>query len=113
MHAKDLLEQSCDATGLDDFGEASFAEGLDRLVDSLNNEAALTEFGGALVEGELGSYLRDRLQIIDYRRAHPEISEADIVPPVVIIGQGRTGTTILHDLLAQDPDSRVPITWEV
>jgi hypothetical protein len=31
----------------------------------------------------------------------------------VIVGQGRTGTTILHDLLAQDPATRVPLTWEV
>jgi hypothetical protein len=26
---------------------------------------------------------------------------------------GRTGTTILHELLAQDPVARVPMTWEV
>ena len=29
-----------------------------------------------------------------------------------IIGFPRTGTTILHDILAQDPDSRAPLTWE-
>ncbi len=32
--------------------------------------------------------------------------------PVFIIGFPRTGTTILHDILAQDPDSRAPLTWE-
>src|SRR5262249_24058699 len=42
-----------------------------------------------------------------------ELAQADIVPPIVIIGQGRTGTTILFDLLAQDPAMRVPRTWEV
>jgi hypothetical protein len=31
----------------------------------------------------------------------------------VIVGQGRTGTTILFDILAQDPGTRVPLTWEV
>jgi hypothetical protein len=36
-----------------------------------------------------------------------------VTPPIVIVGQGRTGTTILHDLLAQDPATRVPLTWEV
>ena len=29
------------------------------------------------------------------------------------MGQPRTGTTILYDLLAQDPDLRPPLTWEV
>jgi hypothetical protein len=31
----------------------------------------------------------------------------------VIVGQGRTGTTILHELLAQDPATRVAMTWEI
>jgi len=29
------------------------------------------------------------------------------------VGQPRTGTTILYDLLAQDPAFRPPLTWEV
>jgi len=35
------------------------------------------------------------------------------VKPVFIIGFPRTGTTILHDILAQDPANRAPLTWEV
>ncbi len=31
----------------------------------------------------------------------------------MIVGQPRTGTTILYDLLAQDPANRAPLTWEV
>ena len=31
----------------------------------------------------------------------------------MIVGQPRTGTTILYDLLAQDPALRAPLTWEV
>jgi len=30
-----------------------------------------------------------------------------------IIGLGRTGSTILHDILAQDPANRAPLTWEI
>lgn len=33
--------------------------------------------------------------------------------PIVILGQPRTGMTILYDLLAQDHDLRAPLTWEV
>src|SRR4051794_29494548 len=104
LSAKQLAEQACETTGLDDFGADSWQEGLERLVDSLNSEAKLNELGEAIVSGELAGYLADRLQIVEYRRRHPEIGEQDVTPPIVIIGQGRTGTTILHDLLAQDPD---------
>jgi len=113
LDAKQLVADACEQTGLDDFGSESYFEGLERLVDSLVNEAALSELGAAVVAGELTGYLGDRLQIVAYRNAHPEIAGVDVVPPIVIVGQGRTGTTILHDLLAQDPAARVPRTWEV
>jgi hypothetical protein len=113
LSSKQLVEQARDTTALDDFGADSWQEGLERLVDSLNAEAKLSELGEAVVSGELASYLKDRLEIVAYRKAHPELSKRDVAPPIVIIGQGRTGTTILHDLLAQDPAVRVPRTWEV
>ena len=58
-------------------------------------------------------YLRTASVIIEWRRTHPEIAGPTSIPPIVIVGQRRTGTTILHDLLAQDPANRVPLTWEV
>jgi hypothetical protein len=107
------LEQAAEQTGLSDLGDDSWKEGLDRLVDALRSEAALNELGAALVGGELAGYLGDRMRILAYRKEHPEIVGVDVVPPIVIVGQGRTGTTILHELLAMDPASRVPRTWEV
>jgi hypothetical protein len=113
LDAQQAIVEARAQTGLDDFGEDTFRIGLEQLIDSLESEAALTELGGAVVQGELTGYLSDRLQIVADHRAHPERAQVDVVPPIVIIGQGRTGTTILHDLLAQDPATRVPRTWEV
>ena len=95
LQVEHLVEQACATAGSDDFGGDSWRDGLDRLVDSLDHEAALNELGGAIVGGELTGYLADRLGIVAYRTAHPEIADADVVPPIVIVGQGRTGTTIL------------------
>ena len=113
LNREKFVDAACMATGLSDFGEESWQEGLDRLLDSLENEADLNELGRTIVEGEVVGYLTNRLQILSYRAEHPELADADVVPPIVIVGQGRTGTTILHDLLAQDPATRVPLTWEV
>jgi hypothetical protein len=57
--------------------------------------------------------LENRLRMTDWRRRHPEIDAERIERPVIVIGMGRTGTTILHDLLARDRRNRVPLTWEV
>jgi hypothetical protein len=108
-----LLAQARDETGHDDLGEPAWRQGLDRLVDALDTEGRLNEIGRAMVPAELTNYLKDRLNIVAWRAEHPDVADGDVVPPIVIVGQGRTGTTILFDLLAQDPVSRVPSTWEV
>lgn len=108
-----LIDAACTEAGSDDFGSPTWREGLDVLVDAFDREAELNDIGQAMVPGEITGYLRDRLGIMAERKRHPEIADVDVVPPIVIVGQGRTGTTILHDLLAQDPASRVPLTWEV
>jgi hypothetical protein len=108
-----LAEEATQATGLDDLGPDTWQEGLDRLVAALRDEAELNDLGREIVGPEIVDYLSNRLCIIDWARSHPEVARGDVVPPIIIVGQARTGTTILYDLLAQDPDTRVPLTWEV
>ena len=108
-----LVESACEQTGLDDFGSGTFRLGLDRLVDGLNNEARLNEVGEVMAPMTVVGHLTNRLQVTDWHRRHPEIGAADVTPPIVMIGMGRTGSTILHDLFGQDPANRVPRTWEV
>jgi hypothetical protein len=108
-----LVTDAIAATGFDDFGEPTWQEGLDRLLKSLATEARLNELGVTIVESEVGAYLRTRLGLVAHRTAHPELGSVPIVRPLVIVGQPRTGTTILYDLLAQDPANRAPLSWEV
>jgi len=113
LDADRLAGVAVDATGLADFGEPTWQPGLERYVDSLEADGRLHELGAQIASGEIVEYLCTRLGLVEWRKAHPEIADVDVVPPIVIVGQARTGTTILHDLLAQDPANRVPLTWEV
>ena len=108
-----LVEVATAAVGSDDFGEASWQEGLDRLLEDLDGPARLNELGRTAAEVDVVNYLSTRLAVTDWRRTHPEVADGDITRPVFIVGQPRTGTTILYDLLAQDPANRAPLTWEV
>ena len=108
-----LFSAACTAAGMEDMGEASWQEGLDRLLAALAATAQLNDIGVALVESEVTNYLTNRLEIIDWRSSHPQVARGTITRPIVICGQPRTGTTILYDLLAQDPAHRAPLTWEV
>jgi len=108
-----LVDEACRSTGLDDLGPPTWREGAERLVDDLNTSAALHELGSVIASTEIATYLSNRLRIVDWAKHNPEISQRDVRPPIVILGQPRTGTTILFGVLAQDPSIRAPLTWEV
>ncbi len=108
-----LIDQAQQTTGLDDFGDQSWKEGAERLLSDLNESAALNEVGRVIAASDVVEYLSGRLHVVDWVKRNPSIAEAEIRPPIVVLGQPRTGTTILFDVLAQDLANRVPLTWEV
>jgi sulfotransferase family protein len=108
-----LLDAAHRRTGLTDFGDDQFREPLVRLLTALEHEARLTVLGRLIARDEVVRLLVNRLRVQDLRRRHPEIDAERIEEPLFIVGLPRTGTTILHELLAQDPANRVPMTWEV
>jgi hypothetical protein len=108
-----VIADAQESTGLCDFGGDEWRPALDVLTDAITAEAGLNEFGEVVAQADLVGSLTRRLQIVDHRRKHPEVAESRIEKPIFIVGQVRTGTTILYELLAQDPDARAPLTWEV
>jgi len=109
----DLLDAARRATGLDDFGDDDFREPLRRLLFCLEHEADLTLVGRIAARRDLVGLLITRLRIEADRKTHPEIAAERIVAPIFIVGLPRTGSTLLHHLLAQDPDTRAAQAWEI
>ena len=112
MQADQLIENARAATGLTDFGEPSFRDGLEVLVDGLDNEAKLTEIGALVAEGALTSALTNRLKVTDWWNQHPELGDEVIERPLFIVGVSRSGTTALSHLLSRDPGNRSLLSWE-
>jgi len=112
LSADALEDMARERTGLRDFGDGTHREGLERLVDSMNEEAGLSESGEVMLLHRLVNLLTSRLQIEDAYRAHPSIDEEKVEGPVFVIGLPRTGTTALSQLVAADPQFRSLRTWE-
>lgn len=110
---KRLIDLSIKNTGLNDFGDESFFLALEKLAQALENEANLSQIGRITAHRLLLDGLILRLKLTDYRKHRPEISEQKIVRPLFVVGLPRTGTTILYELLSQDPAHRAPSSWEV
>jgi hypothetical protein len=113
LEPEKLIARARRSSGKTDLGDDGFRIGLERLCASLDGEAGLTPLGRTIARRELLRWLGNRLEMQDWWSRHPEISKQVIERPLFVVGMGRTGTTILHDLLAQDPGSRVPHSWEL
>lgn len=101
-----LIAQAQKQTGLSDFGNDDFREGLEVLTESLRHEARLTGVGKLMAAGMIIRLLDNRLRIEEKYRQHPEIDQQKVCAPIVIAGLPRTGTTVLQHLLAAHPDTR-------
>jgi hypothetical protein len=113
LDERDLLETARRATGLDDFGDDDFREPLGLLLFCLEREADLTLVGRIAARRDLVGLLINRLRLEEDRKRHPEIAGERIDAPIFIVGLPRTGSTLLHHLLARDPDTRAAQAWEV
>ena len=113
LSADVLLDRARRLTGLADFGDPFFREPMRVLLDAFESEAQLNMLGRVIARTDVVRLLVNRLHMAAVLDRYPEVGDGEIQQPIFIVGLPRTGTTILHELLAQDPSNRVPMTWEV
>jgi len=107
-----LIETARRDTGLSDFGEDHWRAPFEIFCRDVDGPAELTLMGRLMTRSDLLIWLRNRLQISELLRRHPEILGQEITRPVFIVGLPRSGTSILFEVLSQDPACGVPETWE-
>lgn len=113
LNADELIENATAKAGLTEFGDDWFREPLDVLVTSLNTEANLSALGLELTRRRLTALLVDRLRLRALQREHPEIGDVEVRVAAEICGLPRTGSTLLHRLLASSPKLTSTLSWEV
>jgi LPS sulfotransferase NodH len=114
LEGEALCAQARRRTGLKDFGDPPIEPGLSILVNSLEREADLHPLGRFLMRVHLLDLLETRLRLGQAWRRQLEVSEASVIQgPIFITGMPRSGSTFLHELLAEDQENRVPRVWEV
>lgn len=107
-----LIRAARKATGLHDLGKDFRDEPLDRLLQSIREEAQLHPIGYFITRQRMVSLLSIRLRAEGLFKKYPEILEQPLLPVWVILGLQRTGTTKLHRLLSADEQHRVLLSWE-
>ena len=112
LSQQNLRDAAKEKTTLSDFGDSSFEEPLSVLINSIETESRLTYFGRIMARQIISTALINRLRIQSETSNHPKFFDIPIKRPIFIIGYPRTGTTLLHNLLALDTKSRTLKMYE-
>jgi hypothetical protein len=113
LDEKSMCRAAVRQTGLSDFGDSYFREGLVRLLDSATRDVPFHFVGRLMFSRWIVNHLANRLLLEETRKQRPELLDHSLVPPIVILGMPRSGTTLLHRLLAIDPAHRGVPLWEL
>jgi hypothetical protein len=112
LSASKLIKLARQTTELTDFGDTSFEEPLEVLLRSYEQEANLTVFGRFAARWDALRFLSNLLLLCEAEKRAPAILDQTIDRPIFITGLPRSGSTFLHNLLAQDRSNHVPRAWE-
>ncbi|MFK8020012.1 MAG: sulfotransferase [Pseudomonadales bacterium] len=113
LQTDQLLAEARRLENMDDFGSDHFRPAFEVLIKALNEEAGLNAVGRFTHYQRILNSLRNRLRMQAWLERYPEILDEEIHSPVVIVGLARTGTTLLHRILANDTRFHAPLWYEV
>ncbi|PQD99698.1 sulfotransferase [Mycobacterium sp. EPG1] len=111
LDADVLIADARESAGLNDFGDDTLADRVRLVVDRING-AGLDDIGVRAAADTVRALLTSRLHFFADRTSLP-LAEERITAPLFATGEPRSGTTLLHALLAEDHDSRALRFWEV
>ena len=112
LDADSIVAEARERAGLFEFGDESFREPMFRMLEAYEKEARLNENGRISQRDRTVGLLVNRLRVQDWLTRHPEIHDEVLQVPVVVCGLPRTGTTMLHRLLASDPETFAVLWYE-
>jgi hypothetical protein len=113
LDEESLVQAAVKATGLTEFGAGYHREGLLRLLESVENDAALHLSGQLAYRETIVGSLINRLLLTEAFKQNPETFRKPLKSPIIVLGLPRSGTTFLHRLLALDPAHRAVPWWEL
>jgi hypothetical protein len=87
--------------------------GLCRLAAGMERQAAGDAAALRVARRELYGWITAYLSFLRDLEQQPEIAAVPVERPLFVVGLGRVGSTLLHNLLALAPGARAPRLWEI
>ena len=106
-----LREAALRITDLENFGAVDYVDPFEIWVDAIN-AAPLTPFARMVASRQATNALANRLRLYAEMENRPDIFQAPIQTPFIIVSLPRSGTTLMQKLLSKDPIARPLCAWE-
>lgn len=116
MHAlaeSSILTAAAERFGVEEPLEPTFVPAFRALLRALHEEARLSPAGVERTRERLLRALGRRVALAELERAEPSVTSIAIERPIVVTGFPRTGTTLLHNLLARVEGLWAPPLWQL
>lgn len=113
LSASAVFEDAVRRTGLANWGDQNFLSDYEALISAFEHHLNLSLLGILGTQRDFRRMLTNRLYVQEALKRNPEILDIPVTRPLFILGLPRTGTTLLHKLLAQDHRFRVPPLWQL
>jgi hypothetical protein len=110
LDARSMFVASAQDAGLGDETSPEIRARFEGVVDVMND--AIGDLSVEIITARLRRVLDRRLAMVADRMRFPGLTEVPIEQPIFVVGFARTGTTLLHCLLAELPGCRAPMLWE-
>lgn len=108
-----ILAEAAQRFGVDEPLEPQFAPAFRALLRALHEEARLSPAGLERTHARLLRALGRRVALAELERVEPSVTAIAIERPIVVTGFPRTGTTLLHNLLARVDGMWAPPLWQL
>jgi len=112
LSEESILREARRRTKLQNWGNERFQVPLRAIIEGHENDSNLTFVGRFIARQMLIHMVSNRLRIHNDLEKHPEILNGEIRRPLFVTGLPRSGTTLLYNMLAQDPGGRPLLYWE-
>ena len=109
----ELLDVALTRARRADFPDRSFIPSLERLIVACSEEANLSPLGARAVRFDILRCLRNQLRFDELETRDPGMLTKSVEAPVFITGMPRSGTTFLHRLILQDPNTIAPRLFQL
>lgn len=109
----EVLDAVADKVGSAMHFDDEVHEALEAFCTSVHEDSNLHFFGSNYAQNLVTIALVTRARFEKFYAANPEIEATELIPPVIVCGLQRSGTTFLHRLLAEADNTRALALWEL